>query len=320
MLFAEPKLVIDEKKSTPSKIQTPKSLKSKVTESSPLATINNNIKPVTPFLRPVRPLRIPSSGEENTPVAVTKQKRITKLPPKFSNETPQSNCKFLSSSKKPFVIFDDSGMAVGVSDSKTSTHSSRKLTDMKGRLQEPKNISKKKLFPSGISVSISSQTSKSNSSNVIDEPLITRQARNSVVKTYRNLKLASRKADLQQNNKSEISKETIDESKLNWSGEVFSFDQIKNSLNEIGNCKSKPIEEKELNSFSSSLPIKKQNTLNFSDQLSSMKGDSSKSRELKSSTKVSIDSNCDYIEGTPPESPKRSVTLIPKRVTRSRKL
>lgn len=308
LLVLGPKMVIEDQKSTSPKIQTPKSLKNTALEDSPLATKDTNIKPVTPFLRPVRRLRMPSSGEENTPVATSKQKRKTKLLPKFPNETPKNTSKLYNSSGTPFVIVDDNGMAVGVSGTKSVSRSRKKTTDVSGFLLEPKITYKKKLF--------SSHTSKSNKSVLInepEEPIITRKTG---VKTYGKQKLNSKKDSSPLTSPFENSERVIDEAtKVDSNGDVFSFDQLKKDLTEVLN------HFQEGNQSVNMLfcpPLEKQST-GFSSQKSLVKSDPSKSRDMMDSKRVSIDSNCEDVEGTPPEFPKPSVSLIPKRVTRSNK-
>lgn len=312
LLVLGPKVVIEAQKSTPPKIQTPKSLKIAASEDSPLATKDTNIKPITPFLRPVRRLRMPSSGEENTPVATAKQKRKTKVLPKFPNETPQNKSKLYNSSGTPFVIVDDNGLAVGVSGNKSVSRSRKKTTDRScGFLPEPKITYKKKLFSTHTSIS-----NKSVLSNEPEEPIMTRKIIQTGVKTYGKEKLNSKKGSSPLTSPFANSDLITDEATkvVTWN-DVFSFDQLKDSLTEIV-CRKSNLQKG--NQSVNSSPLEKQST-GFSSQKSFVRSDPSKSRDTMDSKRVSIDSNCEYVEGTPPEFPKPSVSLIPKRVTRSSK-
>ncbi|XP_046677606.1 uncharacterized protein LOC124365708 [Homalodisca vitripennis] len=220
---------------TPLKSQIPQLMKTPknflLTGKSPLAVVNDNTAPITPFTRPVRPFRLPSSGDENTPpVSVAKSKRKVKQLPKFVKETPQPvhQLNKTRSSRTPFVIVDDDGNAVGVSGKKTVSKTSQKI--LAKATDKSVEAPKKRLF--------NTNAESSNLKSVLavpinsEEDIVRKSNRKVGLKTYGRSKLPRSKVDSKLVNSSDSSKLARNK---DGNGSVFDFNGMKNAIDHLEN-------------------------------------------------------------------------------------
>uniref|UniRef100_A0A1B6LD07 Separase n=1 Tax=Graphocephala atropunctata TaxID=36148 RepID=A0A1B6LD07_9HEMI len=312
-------------KNTPSKSQIPQPMTPKNTlppGKSPLAVVNDNITPITPFARPVKPFKLPSSGDENTPpISVPKSRRKLKQLPKFITETPQPihAISGTKASRTPFVIVDDDGKAVGISGKKTRPKTIQKIqTEVVNKAVE---APKKKLFNS---VTESSHLKSEFAIPLDSEDCIVRKSNCKIgLKTYGKskvpCKVGSKLVSLS-GNKSTYSRED-----QNVNGGAFHFNEMTNAIESL--------KDSIVTDFVEGTPPKKftptrlpqpARSSKFCGQVLLSQTENSKNRSLsaisKKAKEAKDDSDCDIVEGTPPESLVRHTrSLNIKRSTRSKK-
>lgn len=305
-------------------------------KKNPLSETNTNVTPITPFARPVARLKIFSSGDENTPPispAKTKQRRraipksvketpsIPKTPPfsspktkqkrkalpKFVIETPSIR-KPTKSSQKPFTVYNDDEFSAPYSVTPTSKPTARKQqkakkTESQSKVESEKST-KKTLSPSVSSISDVKPDVKLETEVIPVDDIIRKSKRTNTTawKTYGKSKIPLKKEC--QTVEIPQGKEDNKKGRKN----VFLLDQMQMAISNVE--ESAHSKNESSSKFSSSLSLPKKPSL--ADLCSSFSELNTK--DSKDSCKISDSKDdCDLVEGTPPDPPKKKLALRSKK-------
>lgn len=307
-------------------------------KKNPLGETNTNVTPITPFARPVARLKIFSSGEENTPPfspPKTKTRRkalpksvketpsILKTPtysspktklkrkslPKFVIKTP-SNQNPSKTSQKPFTIYSDEAFSAPNTITSKSKPTERKQPKAKKTVTQSK-VESKKSTKETLSPSINSILGKKPDVNVkteiipVDDDIIRKSKRTNTLawKTYGKSKIPLKKECHQTG---EISQGKEENKKRGE--DVFLLDKMQMAISNVE--ESAQSKNASSTKFSSSLSLPKKPSL--ADLCSSFSELNTK--DNKGSCKISDSKDdCDLVEGTPPDPPKKTFTLRSKK-------
>lgn len=309
-------------------------------KKNPLSETNTNVTPITPFARPVARLKIFSSGDENTPPispAKTKQKRraipksvketpsIPKTPPlsspitkqkrkalpNFVIETPSIR-KPTKSSQKPFTVYNDDELlsapysAIPTSKPTARKQQKAKKTETQSKVESEKST-KKTLSPSVSSISDEKPDVKLETEVIpVDDDIIRKSKRTNTTawKTYGKSKIPLKKEC--QTVEIPQGKEENKKGRKN----VFLLDQMQMAISNVE--ESAHSKNKSSTNFSSSLSLPKKPSL--ADLCSSFSELNTK--DSKDSCKIKVSDSkddCDLVEGTPPDPPKKIFALRSKK-------
>lgn len=306
-------------------------------KKNPLGETNINVTPITPFARPVARLKIFSSGEENTPPfspPKTKTRRkalpksvketspILKTPtysspktklkrksfPKFVIQTP-SYQKPSKTSQKPFTIYNDEEFSAPYTITSKSKPTERKQPKAKKTVTQSK-VESKKSTKETLSPSVNSILGKKPDVKVkteiipVDDEIIRKSKRTNTLarKTYGKSKIPLKK-ECQIGEISQVKEENKKRGE-----DVFLLDKMQLAISNV----EESAQSKNANStkFSSSLSLPKKPSL--ADLCSSFSELDTK--DNKGSFKISDSKDdCDLVEGTPPDPPKKTFTLRSKK-------
>lgn len=302
-----------------------------IKKKNPLGETNTNATPITPFARPVARLKIFSSGEENTPPfspPKTKTRRkalpksvketpsILKTPtysspktiPKFVLKTP-SNKKPSKTSQKPFTIYNDEEFSAPNTITSKSKPTERKQPKAMKTVTQSKVKSKKSTMET-LSPSVNSILGKKPDVKVktetipVDDEIIRKSKRKNTLawKTYGKSKIPLKK----ECQTGEISQGKEENKKREE--DVFLLDKMQIAISNVE--ESAQSKNASSTKFSSSLSLPKKPSL--ADLCSSFSELNTK--DNKGSCKISDSKDdCDLVEGTPPDPPKKTFTLRSKK-------
>lgn len=295
-------------------------------KKNPLGETNTNVTPITPFARPVARLKIFSSGEENTPPfspPKTKTRRkalpksvketpsILKTPtysssktiPKFVLKTP-SNQKPSKTSQKPFNIYNDEEFSAPNTITSKSKPIERNKTVTQSKV-ESKKSTKETFSPSVNSILGKKPDVKVKTETIpVDDEIIRKSKRTNTLawKTYGKSKIPLKK----ECQTGEISQGKEENKKRGE--DVFLLDKMQMAISNVE--ESAQSKNASSTKFSSSLSLPKKPSL--ADLCSSFSELNTK--DNKGSCKISDSKDdCDLVEGTPPDPPKKTFTLRSKK-------
>lgn len=300
-------------------------------KKNPLGETNTNVTPITPFARPVARLKIFSSGEENTPpFSSPKTKTRRKALPKSVKETPSilktptysspkaiptfvikipSNQKPSKTSQNPFTIYNDEEFSAPNTITSKSKPSERTQPKAKKTVTQSK-VESKKSTKETLSPSVNSILGKKPDVKVktetipVDDEIIRKSKRTNTLawKTYGKSKIPLKK----ECQTGEISQGKEENKKRGE--DVFLLDKMQMAISNVE--ESAQSKNASVTKFSSSLSLPKKPSL--ADLCSSFSELDTK--DNKGSCKISDSKDdCDLVEGTPPDPPKKTFTLRSKK-------
>lgn len=297
-------------------------------KNNPLGETNTNVTPITPFARPVARLKIFSSGEENTPpFSSPKTKTRRKALPKSVKETlsilktptyssPKTRPKFVikipsnqkpsKTSQNPFTIYNDEEFSAPNTITSKSKPSERTQPKAKKTVTQSK-VESKKSTKETLSPSVNSILGKKPDEKVktetipVDDEIIRKSKRTNTLawKTYGKSKIPLKK----ECQTGEISQGKEENKKR---GDVFLLDKMQMAISNVE--ESAQSKNASSTKFSSSLP-KKPSLADLCSSFSELN-----TKDNKGSCKISDSKDdCDLVEGTPPDPPKKTFTLRSKK-------